>query len=138
MFVPYIYDVFVEKESSFFVTKEYFFAIVIFPIICNAINIFLIHVFFFYSGADATQLNDRMQSPLHIAAELNKVEALKVFAKYRHSLDPNLGGEHGRTPLHIAAISDHEECMRILVSTKTFLIYFFIKKPDNLVSVYDG
>lgn len=77
-----------------------------------------------------------MQSPLHLAAELNKVGALKVFAKYRHSLDPNLGGEHGRTPLHIAAISDHEECMRILVSTKPYLIYLI--KPYCLESVYDG
>lgn len=67
------------------------------------------------SGADSNQLNDRMQSPLHLAAEMNKVTALKVFAKFRHVLNPNVGGEHGRTALHIAAISDHEESMRVLV-----------------------
>jgi hypothetical protein len=33
-----------------------------------------------------------MQTPLHMAAELNKTNALKVIAKFRNVLDPNIPG----------------------------------------------
>jgi len=46
---------------------------------------------------------------------MNKIEALKVLARYPHLIDPDLGGEHGRTALHTAAIMDNVECMKILV-----------------------
>lgn len=38
------------------------------------------------------------------------------MAKYSDIIDIQQGGEHGRTALHLAAIQDHEECARILVS----------------------
>jgi transient receptor potential cation channel subfamily A member 1 len=38
------------------------------------------------------------------------------MGKYRDVIDIQQGGEHGRTALHLAAIYDHEECARILVS----------------------
>lgn len=59
-----------------------------------------------------------------MATESNKVEALKVMGKYRDVIDIQQGGEHGRTALHLAAIYDHEECARILVS----LIHYFLQK----------
>lgn len=66
-----------------------------------------------------------------MATESNKVEALKVMGKYRDVIDIQQGGEHGRTALHLAAIYDHEECARILVS----LIYSQ-KKLDLLKSFF--
>lgn len=60
-------------------------------------------------------LNEKKQSPIHMATELNKVKALKVMGNYRSKIDIQKGGEHGRTALHLAAIYDHEECARILV-----------------------
>lgn len=38
------------------------------------------------------------------------------MAKFPNVIDIQQGGEHGRTALHLAAIQDHEECARILVS----------------------
>lgn len=38
------------------------------------------------------------------------------MGKFREIFDIQQGGEHGRTPLHLAAIFDHDECARILVS----------------------
>lgn len=55
---------------------------------------------------------------MHLATELNNVQALRVMGKYRKEIDIQQGGEHGRTALHLAAIYDHEECARILVSTQ--------------------
>ena len=61
-------------------------------------------------------LNEKKQAPIHLATELNNVQALRVMGKYRKDIDIKQGGEHGRTALHLAAIYDHEECARILVS----------------------
>ncbi|XP_065074384.1 transient receptor potential cation channel subfamily A member 1 isoform X2 [Ochlerotatus camptorhynchus] len=61
-------------------------------------------------------LNDKKLAPVHLATELNKVKCLQVMGKYRETIDIQQGGEHGRTALHLAAIYDHEECARILIS----------------------
>ncbi|KAJ6640634.1 Transient receptor potential cation channel subfamily A member 1, partial [Pseudolycoriella hygida] len=61
-------------------------------------------------------LNEKKQAPVHLATELNKVNALKVMGQYRKIIDIQKGGEHGRTALHLAAIYDHEECARILIT----------------------
>lgn len=66
-------------------------------------------------SVSANILNEKKQSPIHLATELNKVKALKVMGNYRSIIDIQKGGEHGRTALHLAAIYDHEECARILV-----------------------
>lgn len=63
----------------------------------------------------ANVLNEKKQSPIHLATELNKVTALKVMGNYRNLIDIQKGGEHGRTALHIAAINDNDDCARILV-----------------------
>lgn len=41
---------------------------------------------------------------------------LQIFVKYKDKVNVNLGGEHGRTALHLAAIHDHDVCAKILVS----------------------
>lgn len=69
-----------------------------------------------YRPVNTGILNEKKQAPVHLATESNKVEALKVMGKYRDVIDIQQGGEHGRTALHLAAIYDHEECARILVS----------------------
>lgn len=66
-------------------------------------------------SVSANILNEKKQSPIHLATELNKVKALKMMGNYRSIIDIQKGGEHGRTALHLAAIYDHEECARILV-----------------------
>uniref|UniRef100_A0A1B0CK24 Transient receptor potential cation channel subfamily A member 1 n=3 Tax=Lutzomyia longipalpis TaxID=7200 RepID=A0A1B0CK24_LUTLO len=65
---------------------------------------------------NTTVLNDKKQAPVHLATELNKVAALQVMGKHRNAIDIQQGGEHGRTALHLAAIYDHEECARILIT----------------------
>ncbi len=44
------------------------------------------------SGANAKILNEKMQSPLHLASEMNRIAALEIMAKFRKLLDPNLPG----------------------------------------------
>nr|QDR50963.1 Transient receptor potential cation channel A1 [Heliconius melpomene] len=61
-------------------------------------------------------LNEKSQAPIHLATELNKVSVLEVFARYRSQFNVDLGGEHGRTALHCAAIHDHDICARILIT----------------------
>ncbi|KPJ00566.1 Transient receptor potential cation channel subfamily A member 1 [Papilio xuthus] len=61
-------------------------------------------------------LNEKSQAPIHLATELNKVSVLELFAKYKDVINVDLGGEHGRTALHFAAIHDHDQCARILIS----------------------
>ncbi|XP_045509568.1 transient receptor potential cation channel subfamily A member 1 [Colias croceus] len=68
------------------------------------------------AGVLTDVLNGRQQAPIHYATELNKVAALQAFAKYKKLFDADLGGEHGRTALHVAAIHDHDLCAQILIS----------------------
>ncbi|XP_037953086.1 transient receptor potential cation channel subfamily A member 1 [Teleopsis dalmanni] len=65
---------------------------------------------------DTSVLNDKKQAPVHLATELNKFKCLCVMGKYRNVINIQQGGEHGRTALHIAAIYDHEECARLLIT----------------------
>ncbi|XP_050334009.1 transient receptor potential cation channel subfamily A member 1 isoform X3 [Bactrocera neohumeralis] len=65
---------------------------------------------------DTGLLNEKKQAPIHLATELNNVQALRVMGRYRKEIDIKQGGEHGRTALHLAAIYDHEECARILIT----------------------
>lgn len=73
----------------------------------------------FHRGVNTSILNEKKQAAIHLATELNKVSVLEVMSRYKEQIDPSQGGEHGRTPLHIAAIYDHDECARLLVSTFT-------------------
>nr|XP_026500855.1 transient receptor potential cation channel subfamily A member 1 [Vanessa tameamea] len=61
-------------------------------------------------------LNEKSQGPLHLATELNKVAVLQLFVKFKSAFNVDLGGEHGRTALHFAAIHDHDVCARILIT----------------------
>lgn len=79
---------------------------------------------YFDSGVSANVLNEKKQSPIHMATELNRVTALKVMGNYRNIIDIQKGGEHGRTALHLAAIYDHEECARILVRWVKWIDFF--------------
>ncbi|XP_017862099.1 PREDICTED: transient receptor potential cation channel subfamily A member 1 isoform X3 [Drosophila arizonae] len=65
---------------------------------------------------DTGILNDKKQAPVHLATELNKVKCLRVMGQHRNVINIQQGGEHGRTALHLAAIYDHEECARILIT----------------------
>lgn len=38
------------------------------------------------------------------------------MGRYKDRFDVQQGGEHGRTALHLAAIYDHDDCARLLVS----------------------
>lgn len=72
--------------------------------------------FLLLSSVATNILNEKKQAPVHLATELNKVKSLQLMGKFRDLFDIQQGGEYGRTALHIAAIFDHEECARILVS----------------------
>lgn len=80
------------------------------------------------SEVDTSILNDKKQAPIHLVTELNKVKVLEVMGKHKNRIDIQQGGEHGRTALHLAAIYDHEECARILVSVQQVKL---IKKFNN-------
>ncbi|RZF44246.1 hypothetical protein LSTR_LSTR003886 [Laodelphax striatellus] len=68
------------------------------------------------AGVDTSILNNKQQAPIHIATELNRVSVLQLMAKYKDRIDMRQGGEHGRTALHLAAIYDHDQCAKILIS----------------------
>ncbi|XP_052751408.1 transient receptor potential cation channel subfamily A member 1 [Galleria mellonella] len=72
--------------------------------------------FLLQQHVDTSVLNEKTQAPIHLATELNKISVLQVFAKYKSQFDVDLGGEHGRTALHFAAIHDHDLCARILIT----------------------
>lgn len=76
------------------------------------------------SSAATNILNERKLAPIHLATELNKVDALKVMAKFSKQYDVQQGGEHGRTALHLAAMYDHEDCAKILVGKILILCVF--------------
>ncbi|XP_026747288.1 transient receptor potential cation channel subfamily A member 1 isoform X3 [Trichoplusia ni] len=65
---------------------------------------------------DTSILNDKSQGALHLATELNRVSVLQVFTRYKDQFNFDLGGEHGRTALHFAAIHDHDICAKILIT----------------------
>ncbi|XP_047040389.1 transient receptor potential cation channel subfamily A member 1 isoform X3 [Helicoverpa zea] len=65
---------------------------------------------------DTSILNDKSQGALHLATELNRVSVLQTFTKYKDQFNVELGGEHGRTALHFAAIHDHDICAKILIT----------------------
>ncbi|XP_075228695.1 transient receptor potential cation channel A1 [Lycorma delicatula] len=67
-------------------------------------------------GVQTNILNEKKQAPIHLVTELNKVSVLQLIRKYKDKFDVLQGGEHGRTALHLAAIYDHDECARILIS----------------------
>ncbi|CAH1391699.1 unnamed protein product [Nezara viridula] len=75
--------------------------------------------FLFQFGVDANVLNEKNQAVIHLATELNKPKVLLAIASYKDKIDVNQGGEHGRTALHLAAIYDHDECARILITDLT-------------------
>lgn len=77
-------------------------------------------------GVSTNVLNHKKQAPLHLVTELNKVKVLETMSRYKGQIDTRQGGEHGRTALHIAAIHDHDECARILVSRATNIQYNLI------------
>jgi len=64
---------------------------------------------------DTSIQNDKHQAAIHLATERNRVNVLKTMGRYPDRVDASLGGEHGRTALHLAAIYDHDECARVLV-----------------------
>lgn len=78
------------------------------------------------SSVNTSILNDKKQAPIHLVTELNKVAVLEVMSKHKDRIDILQGGEHGRTALHLAAIYDHEECARILVSVKFLKLYLML------------
>lgn len=61
-------------------------------------------------------MNEKKQAVIHLATELNKVAVLEGMQQYKDKIDTAQGGVHGRTALHIAAIYDHDECAKVLVS----------------------
>lgn len=77
---------------------------------------FVFNEFFFFRGVKTNLLNEKQQAPIHLVIELNRAKVLQLMVKYKDIIDVSQGGEHGRTALHLAAIYDHDECARILVS----------------------
>ncbi|KAF6200611.1 hypothetical protein GE061_005054 [Apolygus lucorum] len=67
-------------------------------------------------SVNANILNEKKQTVVHLATEMNKVKVLDVMKNYKEKILVNLGGEHGRTALHLAAIYDNDECARILIT----------------------
>lgn len=71
--------------------------------------------FLIESGADTSILNGEMNGPIHVAVISNQVAILREMVKCKERVNVMLRGKHGRSALHFAAITDHDECVRILV-----------------------
>ncbi|XP_043922215.1 transient receptor potential cation channel subfamily A member 1-like [Protopterus annectens] len=65
-------------------------------------------------GADPNILNKFLLSPLHIAVQLYYNEAVKVLAAHK-SINVNLQGELGNTPLMLACAKDNHKGIEILL-----------------------
>ncbi|XP_073975399.1 transient receptor potential cation channel A1 isoform X5 [Rhodnius prolixus] len=72
--------------------------------------------FLLQNGADPNMLNEKKQTIIHLATELNKVKTLEILKLHKEKIFVDVEGEHGRTALHIAAIYDHDECARLLIT----------------------
>ncbi|CAG9864669.1 unnamed protein product [Phyllotreta striolata] len=72
--------------------------------------------FLLQKGVKTDILNEKNQAAIHLVTELNKVAVLEVMGRHKEKIDIQQGGEHGRSALHIAAIYDHEECARLLLT----------------------
>ncbi|KAH9388462.1 Transient receptor putative cation channel sub A member 1 [Tyrophagus putrescentiae] len=71
--------------------------------------------FLIESGADTSILNGEMNGPIHVAVISNQVAILREMVKCKERVNVMLRGKHGRSALHFAAITDHDECVRILL-----------------------
>lgn len=67
-------------------------------------------------GVDTSIQNKKMQAALHLAIELNKIKVLQVMSNYAIMFNSQQPNEQDRTPLHLAAIHDHDECAEILIT----------------------
>ncbi|XP_076335183.1 transient receptor potential cation channel A1 [Tachypleus tridentatus] len=68
------------------------------------------------NNADSSIRNNEMNGPIHLATELNRVEVLEEMVNHKSQVDTCLRGKHGRRALHLAAIYNHADCARILLS----------------------
>ncbi|CAG0881691.1 unnamed protein product [Darwinula stevensoni] len=71
--------------------------------------------FLIESGVATDLMNTREQAPIHLAVALNKPVVLQRIVKHKDRVDIHQGGEHGRTPLHLAAIHDYDQCAQVLL-----------------------
>lgn len=87
--------------------------------------------FLIESGANTNILNNEMNGPIHVAVIMNQVVILKEMVKNKDKVNVMLRGKHGRSALHFAAIFDHDECVRILVSADYKMYTFYYTKKQN-------
>lgn len=59
-------------------------------------------------------LNEEKLTPLHIACKVGEHRILEVLLNYVHIEDLQFEDVHGQTPLYIAVIEDHYECVKLL------------------------
>ncbi|KAL8894462.1 MAG: hypothetical protein Q9192_004298 [Flavoplaca navasiana] len=67
--------------------------------------------FLIEKGADPTSFVDG-ETPIHVAARNGNVEAIRSLLK--HGVSPNIRDEHGNTPIHRAAFSEHLEANEMI------------------------
>ena len=70
--------------------------------------------FLINNGASSSFLNAERMAPLHLAVELGNVDILETMVKHP-SVDINIGGDQGYTPLHYAASKVRADCAKKLV-----------------------
>lgn len=84
--------------------------------------------FLLSNGADITSKNNKELAPIHVAVDMNRVEALKRLLDHP-TMDPDMAGAMGATPLHYAAWKDVEECAKLLLENNAQL-----SKPNKIGS----
>ncbi|WP_245994743.1 MULTISPECIES: ankyrin repeat domain-containing protein [unclassified Wolbachia] len=66
-------------------------------------------------GATVNAQNNKRYTPLHIAAEKNHIEVVKILVE---KADVNAEGIEDKTPLHLAAAKGHKDVVETLIANK--------------------
>ncbi|XP_072017055.1 transient receptor potential cation channel subfamily A member 1-like [Amphiura filiformis] len=84
------------------------------------------------AGADMTILNHANMALIHVASDRNKPEILEVLAT-RKDFDPDIPGDHGKTPIHFCAAKDSDTAAKKLLELQAKLC---IKDDHGVYSLH--
>ncbi|KAG2488330.1 hypothetical protein HYH03_013180 [Edaphochlamys debaryana] len=78
------------------------------------------------------------QTPIHIAAQKDDVELIRVLAEAGGQAVVNAGDQYGYTPLHHAAMNGHEEAVKALLAAGADRNATSWSNPSDADCFHDG
>uniref|UniRef100_T1JBU7 Ion transport domain-containing protein n=1 Tax=Strigamia maritima TaxID=126957 RepID=T1JBU7_STRMM len=71
-----------------------------------------------FRNADTALKNKKRMGAIHVAAEKNSLKAIQLFVLHKDKVDILMGGENGKTVMHIAANGNFHEVAAAILSAK--------------------